>query len=278
MNDYNVSPEATALVNDSPFVPDPLAYSQYTLQSLKRVTIILNVNRLNGEFFPFVDGNFMVIDTCDAPVTITPGSTNNANEFYGAEGYEYRGPFKGIYIQHADYSAFTNGTLRLSILVGDSDVSVGSNLDRPQTARNSQSMAITTTTGAGGNTFANFPLPRSVKFLEYGSFYSILTLTGAIVGDIAGTAWMLGATGLPLSNAASTLGFNGRVVKANVMTWNAATFQYLVGFEVNRVAIPSHATSLRLQLLVNPINNLASASSGGAFSAGSGPIGCAYFG
>lgn len=84
-----------------------------------KTSINLIGNRLGGERFPQVNGNFMLVDKCDIPCEI---SIDGSFYFTAREGLDIRGHFDELYVRHPeyikgdDYFGFSDGLPLLRII------------------------------------------------------------------------------------------------------------------------------------------------------------------
>lgn len=104
-------------MNDNGLPNDPLAAAQFNRPALIRTSIPLNANRVNGQFFSDISGDFLRVDSCDYLCRL---SFNNGDFEQGVPvvpGLTVYGDFSGMTLWHDDLSAGTT-PLRLTITLG----------------------------------------------------------------------------------------------------------------------------------------------------------------
>jgi hypothetical protein len=92
-------------MNDNGLPNDPLMAAQFGVPTLTRVSVLQNVDRTNGEFFPAIAGDFFHVDSVDFPARISFGNTDPEQSVPLIPGMEVRGRFSGITIYHDNYSS-----------------------------------------------------------------------------------------------------------------------------------------------------------------------------
>jgi hypothetical protein len=264
----SLSPEGGALMMDAPYRADSQDFAQYTLQGMRKYRINLRSNRTSGEFFPQFEGKYFFVESCDVPCNIQIGS-GTGNEFYGADGYVFRGPFKGLTLTHVDYSAIAS-TVPLSLVfyVCDSDNFFQQNYVAP--ARIGMPLTTFTQTGVNGYGLIRWPIPDGSRTISKLAGCALVTLTAAIVGDFTcELSFLIAPSGSPILVPPATYYGTGYTATArNSMrqimrsgVYNAAAFQYWQEFSFENLPIPSFAREVEVRMYANGVNNLAAVAS-----------------
>lgn len=88
---------------------DPLAAARFSITTVNRVTISQIKNRILGDSYAQLAGDYLRIESCDLPCAIS--FTNDPrNVIACTPGMIIRGAFSGVTIFHPDYSVVDTGT------------------------------------------------------------------------------------------------------------------------------------------------------------------------
>jgi hypothetical protein len=281
MNDFNSSDGSNGVVS-SALQTNSNDTAQFNLQGLRKFNISLRANRVNGEYFPAIEGDFLYIARCDIPCSISLIRMDGGHETLSCEGDEYHGSFKGIWITHVNLSAVPGATpLNLTILTGTGET-FSNNLSSKAGSRYPQGIITSATMGLGGNVTADAWIPDNARQIDDICFYSTITLTAAPISEFTGTICFQGPSFNNLVSPIVTtngVAYSSAVIvgitsKCDVIIQNTATFVYRVGFRYQGIKIPSMARNVTMRVYVGPLNNMASAANN--YNAFNGDVAACY--
>lgn len=162
-----------------------------------------NVNRAEGQFFPELEGDYLLIENTDAVfyITLTSPYTNIKQSFIARNGLQIDAAFKGVTIQHPNYTVSQIQELRASIVFGKGCARV-TNQSATPIIGGIVPLLINANSPATLNLVV--PLYPGQKFIREiyvttpgttitGAFYSIASATGAVSPGTSGPGAITGS-------------------------------------------------------------------------------------
>lgn len=147
------------------YEPNSRDTSRYTLPPFQRTMIQLVGDRSRGQPFDSVEGEFLYVDKCDFPCSISLVTPDGVADYMVREGLEIRAPFRGLILFHGAIEPTVLVQIPKLVFYTSKLANFTNTLNEP-VIRGTIPYRRAEVNGVGGSRTDFFPVPPGARFIE----------------------------------------------------------------------------------------------------------------